>query len=415
MIMSDLTVSQELLAPSASLKMFGAELLGTVEKLGDTENTHASYDDLSTIIKRHTNLTFDIQVTTGSGPSVFGVGLAFEGHTGTDAGIGEFLNSGGTGGKKHNIVVDLEKGRVSGKVTEYTSVLFLPTSLFSNSDFTPEEITAFLLHEVGHVFFSLATLGDYVRLNYCLTEGIQVLLGKKPNKYKIQLLDRDYLEHVVDDESLAKTLEGDPTEPDLRRAVLLGHEKQRRHQLGSSLGSSRRSEQTADWYVSRIGFSRPLATGLAKITKGVRGNRYYRSTPHHIGLETIKALSVVLGATVCFPVVTIYALLEFKDNYVAGDAQYDNPKQRLEAIRRDMVAQIRLTSPNEALHAKLLEDYNVVDKLITEMKNHYTFTEGLLYLFHPPRRRDFQRLAYETKLEELLNNRLFVQAARFRT
>lgn len=417
------TVSQEFIAIGGS-KTLGTELLMIVEKLCNEvkeENKRLDEKDLrqiTTLIEKTTNLSMDLEVADDPGLGIYV--LAPLGHSGVTG--GHSVSTTGEGTAFHDkwlkSTIDLDKVKVTGQFTEVPFCLRLPRAFFEGMfTLTPEEITATILHEVGHAFFNLATMGEYVLLNYYLTDGVEILLGKKSNKYRVDVLDQSYLKKHIDTEE-ARRLEVDPTEANYRRALLIAWRREPRTHLVSRQGSDKRDEQLADMFASRMGFSRPLATALYKLTRSPL-SRHHRGTLLNMTVEVGKFLigGLAVGGSILVPPLTPYLLLAYLIVEVVDNnngVTYDNDYQRMVKLRRDLIAQIRDVSSASAYRKKLDDDVRAIDDLLKLMKDRTTVMMALSHVLIPGYRRSRQQIKHEELLESLLNNDLFLQAERFR-
>lgn len=312
--------------------------------------------------------------------------------------------------------IDLEKLRVTGFFSTIPFILHIPTRwLRSDFDLTIRELVAIILHEVGHVFFGLATIGEYVWLNYYLTDGAEILLGKKPNKYKVDILNLDVLAKRLKDQETLGEFNKHPTDVNARKVLLAGIRGVAREQFSSQLGlgSYKRNEQVADLFPVRLGYGRDLVTGLDKLnrTYGVQ-QRYYKDRGDFIKIEALKvSMWLVSLAIPPFWPVTITALL-------LGDNQhtdiYDNSTERIMKIRRDLIAQIRDRSISDTQKVILGEDIAAIDNILKGMNQYRTALETVFEFIFPTRRRGLQQLRQEERLERLLNNDLFLTAQRMK-
>ncbi len=419
-----LSVSQEFLTIGGS-KALGVELLVLVEQLCTKARDEqlilpdSAFTPITDLIQKKTQLQMDLEVIEDLDLGVYvTVPMGHAGVSGRDKGSMDSGMHPSFHDKWLKSTIDLDRAKVTGQFTKIPFCLLLPRPFFEGVlDLTPEEITAFILHEVGHAFFSLATLGEYVLLNYFLTDGVEVLMGKKPNTYRVEVLDHAYIKRQLSKDE-AERLQQDPTEANYRRALLIAHRRTPRTHLVSRQGGVKRDEQLADMFASRMGFSRALATGIYKGTKN-RDSRFHRTTLTNLKVETGKFLlaGVAIGGSLMVPVlspvlVLFYFIVEWADSHNGGD--YDNDYQRLVKLRQDLVAQLRHTSSSPQYRTKLDDDIKAIDALLKTMKDRNTTMMALGHLLIPGYRRGRQQLKHEELLESLLNNDLFVQAERFR-
>lgn len=327
--------------------------------------------------------------------------------------------------KLKTISIDLDKGKISGQIfSDFKNEIVIYTGLVNHSiALTTEEITALILHELGHCWNQYMALADYVWLNYYLQDGVDVILGKKPNVYKLEVLSEKGLEKYCDDKELLAEIQKAPTVANLRRALLVASVKAPRHHLTSKTNdtSKLREEQLADLYASRMGYSRASITLHAKITK-VYGSRQLTSNAVWTLAETTKLL-LGIGSALSVAAIYIYppallAAIAFNmarsGLSVADEPEiYDNDLERMLKMRRDLIAQLKVLGSDPTTEEKMLEDVKTIDDLIAMYRNHDTLWEVVKHTLTPSYRRQRHQRAREEKLEQLLNNDVAIVAAKF--
>lgn len=301
--------------------------------------------------------------------------------------------------------VDLNKGFVSGKLADlFNFRISISTGLFMNYlGFTPAETAALFLHELGHAFTVITSMGEYVYLNYYLTEGIEILQGKKANVYKIEVLDHKWLKDNIPKED-RDNFSNNPNEANIRRAILSAYKKTSRGYLADNgLISKRRDEQMADIYVTRLGYGRPLATALAKMHSMYPGGQG-RGESTWVA-DTLRLMFMIVGAPITAYAIIFTNPLSRKDS----DSRYDNNLERLLKIRRDLIQQIKILKPQTDV-TNLVEDIDAIDTLTKAYTSNRNMFDEAVTLFRPSIRRMEQLSANEEKLESLVNNDLFLNA-----
>ncbi|AEH03510.1 virion structural protein [Pseudomonas phage PhiPA3] len=270
--------------------------------------------------------------------------------------------------------------------------------------FTVREAAAVMIHEIGHTFNTFMYMGDYVWLNYYLTDGIEILQGKKVNKYKLQILDETWLLENIPEAMREEFVNGRNDDATVRKAILSAWKKAPRHHLTNNPTTAmRREEQMADMFASRLGYGRDLVTGLHKMDRffGVTGTNFWLG-------QTISLLFMIT-----FAPLTALAILyaDSPDEYNFA-ARYDNPLERFTKMRRDIIAQMKRGAYPKA---EVERDVKAIDECLKDYsKNRSVFT-ALLEFFRPQLRREAQYTRHEENLEALANNDLFLQAFRLQS
>jgi len=427
---SALTVSNEVISVS-NKRLLGSLLLEVItrikEDLSGPKRTCKDSDlnDIMTIVKAQTGIvitsvTIRPREMANAGAIVFTMG----GHATSDYSFtkGNLWGFKGEDVDKviFNTVIDLDNAKIKGPITQHlTTKLVFNEGLFNGDvNLTPEEITAITLHEIGHMFNVFLTLGDYVWLNYYLSDGVDIVLGKKPNKYKLEILTPRGLEAAIKDPKDREEFKKDPTKANTRRALLTAFRMKPRHYLHSKeLNTTiRRDEQLADLFASRMGFGRAFVTGNDKLDR-YYGSHYIQSKSSFLMTEAFKTVSTIIGVGL----LPIYGLgliwLVVASNFYAHDVnthpRYDNPTERANKIRRDLIAQLKAFSNDPHMRQSLNDDIKAIDILLNDYHQKRTLWMVLTQVFSTDKRRQWQAKQQEEVLESLLHNDLFVATQRF--
>lgn len=431
-----LNVSQEFIVTGGN-KFFAPELLSRVEKLVTSFRNHNSIDNgaissIVKLVKADLGLTIQFRVDDQMpGPNAYCIAPTFYGHNMIAAApLGAPSTTDHSDKlfeKIRSSTVDLNKAKVTGALSEYEFVIAVSSGLLTETAFTTSEVTAIILHELGHAFFMLATLGEYCWLNYYLTDGVDVVLGRKPNRYKIEMLNNSYLAKHATNAERMKELKHTPTEANVRRAIMETTHRQPHNLLTTQVvrGAIKRNEQLADVFVARLGYGVHLATGLARLDAypgNISGRRFGRTRTKFVFMEIVKMVAGVLGITVgvmiasvsaslgVFIAVLTPALLSMDG---AFSEQYDNPTERLEKIRRELITQLKSVAFSRLEKDAVARDIEVLDQLLNNRNQFISVWEALGHVLSPSTRKEHHRLKHEELLEKLMSNDLFLQAHRF--
>lgn len=425
-------VSTELLTAEAK-RPLGRKIEAIVERWVTSEDPVSFYKvkdlkDLSKIVEDETGMLVDFSIQPTLQVNAFARTIAIPGHQSSAYLLTKLGSTANVTGKSTpsdllKVKIDLEKGKVSNSIfTGLRSQVIIFTGLVKRPTvkLTAEEITAIIIHELGHVFNQYMTLGEYVWLSYLLQDGVEVVLGKKPNKYNLEVLSADGLEKWAKDKDLVKAVKEEPSEANIRRAILSAHANAPRHHItsGESLLSLAREEQAADFFASRMGYARASVTAHVKMERVYRAN-YRRSNTAHMAAEAIKVVSGLgalfsAGTAVVLPVFWIPAIAFIAMNRVvdfrADSPLYDKPLDRLLKFRLDLIAQLKQLKDDKETQRTILEDIKVIDGLIKDFKQHTTAWEMLTAFMLPTARRQRHQRAREQRFERLMHNDLFIAA-----
>lgn len=320
--------------------------------------------------------------------------------------------------------IDLRKGKVSGIYSEipmdiFFSVAFLkPTP--KNTMFTPEEVSAVLIHEMGHGVMYLRYLGGVVLSNIVIAEVCRLIQGGAE-----PIIVRDVLK-VAEQKTGYRikdlgTIDKNP-DPLLVQQVVMAEMVERiRSDLGTKYYDARAFEFVADQFAARHG-------GAAHIVKAL--DRMYRDCGYtpleyngkfaHFMLSLVcsaKQIIGVIGAGVTFGVaaavivggltVVLGITLATLVTILGGGDIYDDVPNRFKAMRRELIASSKDQNLSQQQRARLIDDIAEIDKVmenVTEMK----FGPGFFNnFFAGVFTGKTAQMKFMRTLEELANNRLF--------
>ncbi len=310
-----------------------------------------------------------------------------------------------------NSFVDPVNIKVGGWFSKIPALILMSRIEFGDfARLTPPQATSIILHEVGHVFFGMFVLGQMTILNLYLTSGVDVLLGKKPNKFKIKFVD-------------PSDVPSEKTEENLRKAILTDFVKQRGVFSGEAVGTSvKRSEQAADLFAVRLGYGRALVESLTVYNP--KGRMYdddgvLPDLIRTIGLTIFGSVAAVSTAFVSVPLAVLFAVLGSAFVWSTKRGQelnvYDNPEERYKKIKRDLIHQLKDPSTSKDFKKELLSDIEVVDGIIKNMSEFNKVNESIGYILNPSKRRNINIIRLENELESLLNNEFFVKSSKLST
>lgn len=299
--------------------------------------------------------------------------------------------------------IDLKNVTVKGTLVDMLSFkLFYSDYIFFSKDFfTDNELIATLLHEFGHIFNTFMTLGDYIWLNYYLTDGIEIMLGKRPNKLKLDIFNQRWIDENVPEE-LREAFTNDRTEDNAKRVIFSALKKAPRHHLTNNpLLAIRREEQLADMFATRLGYGKHLVSSNYKYDR-----RY--GDPQLIGRKWYAETAKALVSLVLLPVAVIGMIMYDPLVHDGFAARYDDPMTRNIKVRRDLVAQLK--NPGPLSRDEIVADIDAIDAIIKEYSTNTSVIDSFVDFFRPDLRKQRQNTKVEDDLESLMHSDLFLQA-----
>ena len=300
--------------------------------------------------------------------------------------------------------VDIKNAKVTGIFSEIKAKMYLGKYFIHSPNFTPEELAAISLHEVGHLFTYFEFFSRTVYTNQVLAGLSRVLDGSEvQSKREIALVAaKKALNLDKVDLSQFKDINTQTTQVVLIDALV----KETRTELGYNLFAESSWEYLCDQFAARHGAGVHLATALSKIYKS-QYNIAYRSLPLYLLVEILKLLSV---ANLVFLVIAF--ILVMMDSQDGGG--YDLPAARLKRIRDQATQHLKNQKISKDDRRRTLEEISDIDNLLAQMSNRKQLFTYLHEFFskHTRDEREYRKLQYQ--LEEIAMNNLYVKAAEFK-
>ena len=320
-------------------------------------------------------------------------------------------------------MVDLKKAKVSGLFSKYPlNVYFHVKTLHYQLKTTVPEMTAILLHELGHPF-------TYFEFSSRLSSNNQILQHladafRTNNKKQIEYVFKEItLENNIDQKTFDDLIDED-------NRLICGLRFFQRYigvllkGLPNGKYNETASEQLADNFASRFGYGREIITGLDKL---------YTGAPEKSGItraifnmfELIAIITVLAIPIAALPILAQvpelflhclimviaapFVLYYSGDNYT--DMTYDRLKIRYKRIRQQYLEALKLTDLSKEEIIKFVEDIKAMDKIINETVLYRSLINRLSNFLFSINRNTKKDIEFQQLLEELAHNDLFLKSA----
>ena len=316
--------------------------------------------------------------------------------------------------------IDLVHAKVSGVFSEIKCVLNMPKSWMgriAGFEFTPAELSAITLHEIGHIFTGFEYLTRSVTTNQVLAAVVRAMEGNDTNEQEIVITSAANVLRL-DEKKLKELVAG----KDANQAALLVLRETVMHsasEIGSSLYDENNWEQLADQFCARFGAQRDMITGLDKTMRAI-GDISTRSTAAYVGLEIVKLTLMLSTPAIVFvaPVFAIVPLFVWTSLILFDnptDRTYDRPGHRLMRIRDQIVMQLKDRDLGKDMIKRLHDDLNLVDDLLKNVKDRYTLVNAVFTFMSSEGRSLHAQEKLARELENFAANELYVKAAELKT
>lgn len=318
--------------------------------------------------------------------------------------------------------VDLKAGTVSGVFAQYPVRIGLGELLFKgagNYQLTAKEVAAILLHETGHAFTAFEYLGKTVMTGLVISSAVKTTMGLSSSEQRTKIIIN--AAHAANlsltDDNIASVVREHGENADV--VLLTQHVRNLNRLDNTSIYDARNCEQVADQFATAHGAGPALVASLEKLHKWSLDINY-RSTFTYVGMEALKVMGVLLiahtalfGSSVVFLVCVLIALFI----HAPGTKIYDDPKDRMTFIKRQLVEDLRhLDAKKQVSEVKdILKSIDAIDAHIEQVKDRKSLMTAIYDTITPWGRNREQQEAKQKLFENSINNDLYIQAATFST
>ena len=315
--------------------------------------------------------------------------------------------------------VDLSKAIITGFYTEVENIFYCNFHLLKT--FTTPEIVAGMLHEFGHAFGVVEFSNRMDTANQVLSEIAKEIFSDSKVKNKEYIFKEiKNLDSTITEKEIEQLNYGDKVVAGkIWFKIITSTVKS---QLANSVYDRTSSEQLADGFAVRFGYSKELTECLHKIH--VNGFSPDISMASQILLLTIEIAFFVITA-VFFTLIPITplpfayaAVILFSVVYGAGEAtgydSYDKLKERFIRIRNEAVTQLKNANLSDDQAKKVLENLKVIDNIIKNTRAPVDIFRSISNFIFPSNREAVKSKKAQRLLEDLANNDLFAKSHEFK-
>lgn len=329
------------------------------------------------------------------------------------------------------VTIDLENAKIIGLPNDFVNFLFIsPNLLINYLGLTAEEITACLLHEVGHAYTHIEYSARSLQTVSVLIDTINANRGKKKDIFKIIYTD---------------ALKKDPKDLNGNQQAVIYRVIEESFKSILSINnndtSNSDSEHLADQFSSKFGMGLHLTTGLNKmhksgyelnnITIGSAISTIISLAAFFLFLKYIISISIVLELLIitifymiilAISIIVIFILnIIFNDNKgKVNTGTYDSDIRRIERLKNNVIRQLRtLDLPKDQMKS-LISNVEMIKITIDQLASIYPKDDiGIVDKMYRFLSKNVQnKLAmkdYAMFIEDMMENELHLSAAKFKT
>lgn len=321
--------------------------------------------------------------------------------------------------------VDIEKAKVGGLFSEYRSNVYINFKfLVKDLKINNAEITAILLHELGHIFYALEYSDRLESSNQILTSIAKDIISKKTNKDLTYIYkELKSINDNVTPEDIDKIINGNK--------IISGYHWFKNligvveTQLRNGKYDETSFEQMADNFVSRFGYGRSLITGLDKLHTMFEDPAKFKSLYLFYNITStfqfaigvlISTIAIVSGLYLLGVILSIslISILRFSGedfkNYT-----YDDLKIRYKRVRQQLIEALKNLKLNEKDTKELIMQIEDIDKVMDNTYSNKYILEKIANVIFKKSKDAKTSIEEQQILEDLANNDLFLMASKFKT
>lgn len=306
--------------------------------------------------------------------------------------------------------VNTKLAKVGGYLSEVRHYLILDVPFFKKAELSAPELTAIVLHEIGHAFDGMEEHYRMQSTNRAILDVLVDLHDNKPDKalYK-------YKNAFTAQEYQIAQLSTSKDRQDFCGALALRYVGEVQSQLQNNKYDETNFENMADTFATRFGRGKDLVSALAKLQRSsltlFDNSRAIRVTM--VSLDTLSMaclfLLVPVYGFILYTVVMAYLLRISADHMT-----YDAPIERMLRIRNTVVNGLKNKHLPPEMVKDALEQIDFIEKMVGASVAYRSLLSEVGNWVFSDARRDRYYVDLQQAIEAQLNNRLFVQAAQLR-
>lgn len=317
--------------------------------------------------------------------------------------------------------VNLEKATVDGIFSQYDHPLYLNFyTLIELYKMSSAEITAIILHELGHAFYACYYSDRTDRTNQILASIVRHLNNTETGDIEYIYREASKISSNIKKEEIDKMINGPRTVASASFFKVVSEIV--RSQTVNDTYNETAFEQRADNFASRFGYGKSLILSLEKISSGldeksliVRTFVHLTSTASTLILCFLLGVSILaanfLGVIIFGFYTTILFTLSRED---IRDYTYDDLKIRYLRVRQDIIDQLKEIKDDKEVVKQMLDNIYTIDEAVKSTTIVRTFPAIVSNFIFSGARQAVKSIHEQQLLEALASNDLFVKSAELR-
>lgn len=306
--------------------------------------------------------------------------------------------------------VNRKLARVGGYLSEVRHFLIIDFFSLKEYDITANELAAIILHELGHAFDGLENHNKLESTNRAIMDVLNELHENKPDTvdyvFSNKVTRKEFAEAAMSDEKVQK---------DFCSELAMEFLGEIKSQMGHSKYDETNFENMADSFATRFGMGGQIVSGLHKLNMAT-GQTYQNSDAIYTTYYTIQVLlyaSLFLFIPV-FGVIVFTLVMAYLFKSDQGTMTYDFPLERYNRVKNTIINGTKnLDLPKEVLE-DMMEQFYTITSIIDQTAHLKPLTTIVGDVLFPSSRKSSYYIDLQQKIENTLNNHLFVKSAQLR-
>ena len=318
--------------------------------------------------------------------------------------------------------VNSEKAVVTGIFSDYEHPLYINFyELIQAHAMTAAEVTAVMLHELGHAFSACQYADRTDRTNQVLAGIARHLNGGEPGDVDYVFRELSKVTPSVTKEAADKIVNGSRTVAGATWfKTIIGMVNS---QTQDDTYNETAFEQQADAFASRFGYGKQLILGLDKLSAYTpeKSKALLILTQMVSGMTTLIIAAMVFASIATGGVLTAFVMSFYMGLLLTlhredvTDYTYDKLKNRYLRMRQDIVDQLKDIKMNKTKVRELLDMLYAVDTCVKETSVVKTLPAYIANFIYSGARTAEKSITDQQLLEALASNDLFIHSAELRT
>lgn len=324
---------------------------------------------------------------------------------------------------KQKNTVNLSTSKVTGIFSKLEVDIHLQVNSFLEHKMRPNQITAILLHEIGHLF----TYYEYITRQHSTNQVLAGVLRSVFNGDSIK--EREFVFEQAgilmggDKNTFKDIVKQDDTRV-ISTVVYSKHVEMMKSELGTDSYDYTACEQLADQFATRHGYGRPLIEALetlgvmfgsttGKIPEFWSGLMQIMSMIFMISFSILSLISGHVGYFIFFGALPLLTLLG--SGASRADYTYDILKTRYLRVREQMIQRLKDKRIKKEETELIIDSIERVDMIIAKTYEERLPLDKIMDFIFPKNKRVRASVVLQRQLEELASNDLFLKSAQLKT